>query len=101
MTWDFYNPLQEMESCNRTDTIVSRSRGTRDGVIMGREQHRVRIVLAGTRDFYEDVGSLKVYPCPWATIRDSRVEVVDNFNVRVDRFDPGQQIGPYVVICVR
>ena len=89
-----------MEGCNRADPIIGRSRSTRDGVIMGREQHCVRLVLAGTGDFDEDVGSFKVHACPWAAIDDGRIEVVDDFNVRVERFDPGQQIGPYVVVCV-
>lgn len=87
---DFHNLLHEMEGCNRTDAIVSRSRGTRDGVIVGREQHCVRFVLVRSRNFDEDVGSFKVCSCPWTTVQHSRIEVVDNFNVRIDRFDPGQ-----------
>ena len=46
-------------------------------------------MLAGTRDFDENVVSFKVYTFLWETIRDSRIEVVDNFNVRADGFDPG------------
>ena len=56
---------------------------------MGREQHRVRLVLAGTRNFDEDVGSFKVYTRPWAAIHNGRIEVVDDFDVRLDGFDPG------------
>ena len=60
------DPLQEMKGRNHADTIVSCSRSTRDGVIVRRKQHCVRILFGGTRDFDKDVGSFKVYPSPWA-----------------------------------
>ena len=77
-----------MEGGNRADTIVGRSRGTRNGVIVRREQHRIRLVFVGTRDLDEDIGSLEICPYPGAgTVHDGRIEVVDDFDVRVDGFD--------------
>ena len=58
---------------------------------MRREQHRVRVVFVGTRDFDKDVGSLEVSSNPRAgTIYDSGIEVIDDFNIRADGFDSRQ-----------
>ena len=55
---------------------------------MCREQHRIRVVLVRTGDFDKDVGSFEVCAYPGAGgVHDSRIEVIDNLNIRVDRFD--------------
>ena len=80
-----------MKGCNCADTIVSRSRGSRDGVIVRREQHRVRVVFAGTRNFDKDVGSFEIYPCLGArAVYNGGVEVVDDFDVRADGINSRQ-----------
>lgn len=53
------------------------------------EQHCVRIVFVGTRDFDKDVSSLEVRPCPgtWR-VYNGRIEVIDYFNIRACGLDP-------------
>jgi len=77
-----------MQGRNHTDTIVSCSGGTRDGVIVRGEQHSIRVVFVGTRNFDKNVGSFEVRPRTGAgRIHNSRVEVINNFDVGVDRLD--------------
>ena len=77
-----------MEGRNHADAIIGRPRGTRDEIVVRREQYGIRVVFARTRDFDKDVGPFKVYTGPRAgTVDDSGIEVIDDVDVRADGFD--------------